>query len=86
MGMEPEDFADEAHEVWPENWPAWELFVTVSTQWRTSAGGVTGLDYGPLFTLMDRLQLAGQQWFDMFDDIRTLEGAALETIRSRDPA
>jgi hypothetical protein len=55
----------------------------VSTQWRTSAAGATGLDYGPLFSLMDRLGHTGQAWFDLFDDIRILESAALGTMRDK---
>ena len=55
----------------------------MSTQWRTSAAGATGLDYGPLFALMDRLGHTGQAWFDLFDDIRILESAALGTMRDK---
>lgn len=39
-----------------------------------------GLDYTPLFTLMDRQGLTGQDWQDRFDDIRTLEAAALSAM------
>ena len=54
----------------------------MGTQWRTSGmGGYIGLDYGPLFELMTRQGLSGQEWQDMFDDIQTLEAAALEQIR-----
>lgn len=47
------------------------------TQWRTGMSGAVGLDYGPLFTRMDRLGLAGPEWEDLFADVRTLESAAL---------
>jgi hypothetical protein len=43
-------------------------------------GGVVGLDYGPLFVLMDKQGLAGDAWAYMFDDIQTLEAAAVQTI------
>ena len=44
-------------------------------------GAYIGLDYGPLFTLMDRQGLQGQDWQDVLDDIQVLEAAALEQIR-----
>ncbi len=34
------------YEVWPENWNTIEMFLRVQTQWRTTSGGVIGLDYG----------------------------------------
>jgi len=54
----------------------------VSSQWRTAGmdGRRIGLDYGPLFTLMDRQGLTGQDWQDRFDDIRALEAQALDTL------
>jgi hypothetical protein len=58
------------------------LFCQLHTQWRTNAtGGHIGLDYGPLFELMTRQGLQGQEWQDMFDDVQVLEAAALEQIR-----
>ena len=85
-GFEPEDYETDPVEIWPENWPAWALFVTVSTQWRTAGmGSYIGLDYGPLFIVMDRQGLQGQAWLDMLDDIRTIESAALEQIRANTP-
>jgi hypothetical protein len=32
---------------------------------------------------MDRLGHTGQAWFDLFDDIRILESAALGTMRDK---
>jgi hypothetical protein len=81
-GFELEDFAEPPFEIWPDNEPPWRLFCAVGTQWRTSGmGGYIGLDYSPLFELMTRQGLSGQEWQDMFDDIQTLEAAALEQIR-----
>ena len=81
-GFELEDFAEPPVEIWPDNEPPWRLFCAVGTQWRTSGmGGYIGLDYSPLFELMTRQGLSGQEWQDMFDDIQTLEAAALEQIR-----
>jgi hypothetical protein len=40
-----------------------------------------GLDYGPLFTLLDRRAPDPQVWQTMFEDVRTLEAEALECMR-----
>lgn len=82
MGFAPEDYEDEELEVWPENWRPWLLFVRVSTQWRTGGmGSYIGLDYTPIFEVMHRDGLSGQDWHDTFDDLRAIEAAALEQIR-----
>lgn len=72
------------YEVWPDNMPAINLFNTISTQWRTSMGGVTGLDYNVLFNRMDRMKLSEQEYEWMFDDIRVIESEALSAINSKD--
>ena len=49
----------------------------VQTQWRIGMNGATGLDYVPLFTLMDKRGLSGEAWQQLFDDVRVIESAAL---------
>jgi hypothetical protein len=73
------DYEEEA-EVWPENWPAFRLFLLMQTQWDVGMAGRTGLKYQVLFDLMDRQQLSGDEWQEMFDDIRELETAALNAM------
>jgi hypothetical protein len=81
-GFAPEDFAHEVFEVWPENWPAWCLYARVSTQWRVGGmGSYIGLDYNPLFILMQAMGLQGDDYLNMFDDIRAIERGALQFFR-----
>ncbi len=83
-GFEPEDYETDPVDVWPENWPAWDLFCMVSTQWRTGGmGSYIGLDYGPLFVVMNRLDLKDEAWLAMLNDIRVIEAEALDTIRGQ---
>lgn len=83
FGFKASDFGDV--EVWPDNMPAINLFNTISTQWRMSGmGGPTGLDYNVLFNRMDRMKLSEQEYEWMFDDIRTIESAALAAINRKD--
>jgi len=77
------DFAADAIEIWPENYPAYQLFGFLSTQWRTSYGGVTGLDYNVLFHKLDRMKLSDDEYAWMEADIRVMESAALDEIQSQ---
>ena len=55
----------------------------MSTQWRTSMAGATGLDYSALQPVMRMSGIPRQQWPSVFESIRILEDAALETMRSK---
>lgn len=68
-------------EVWPENWPAFQLFAEIATQWRIGMNGPTGLDYLVLHRELDDLGLAGEERRQMKSDIRVLEQAALTAMR-----
>lgn len=69
-------------EVWPENWPALDLFMQLNTQWHVGMNGATGLRYEALYPLLDRHGYTGDGWDDMFADIRTLERVALATMNA----
>jgi hypothetical protein len=84
-GFTPADYEEEA-EVWPENWLAFSIFEQMGTQWKTGMAGATGLDYGTLFILLDRHGLSGDDWWQMFDDIRRCESQALKTMQDNKPA
>ena len=84
-GFTVADYADdEPVEIWPENMQAINLFSSISTQWRMSTNGATGLDYSVLFTRMDRLKLSDQDHDWMFEDIRVIEAAALTAMNKKD--
>lgn len=79
MGWEPEDYEDEEpFEVWTENWQAFTLFQSLSTQWRVGFNGPTGLDYTAAYPLIDRFSNNDPDaWASLFADLRVLESAAL---------
>lgn len=82
-GMPASHFADAYRaEVWPENWQAWRLFESLATQWRASAGGVTGLDYAVLTEEIRLLRLSDEEQVRLRNDIRVLEVAALNEIHT----
>jgi Phage related hypothetical protein (DUF1799) len=56
-------------------------FIAMGTQWRLGPAGPIGLDYAALPAVMRLMGVAKGSRADVFDDIRTLEDAALETMR-----
>lgn len=79
-----EDFEPDPVECWPDCEPALRLFQRLRTQWRTGMNGPTGLDYGPLFALMERMRLGDDEHDALFEDIQTLEAGALEAMHTKD--
>jgi hypothetical protein len=66
--------------VFEENWPALLLFSALGTQWRMGMAGATGLDYAALAAVMDLHEIAPAQRRERFDEIRTMERAALDAM------
>lgn len=75
--------ANEVVQVWPENWQAWELFMQLRTQWTLGMGGPTGLRYEAAYPLLDRIAKEPAQWDSLFDDVQTMERAALAAIHDK---
>jgi hypothetical protein len=71
-------------EIWPENWAAFRLFVSMSTQWRAGMGGPTGLCYEALYPLLDRTASSHEEWEELFDDVRLMEREALSVMQETD--
>lgn len=76
-GLLPDDIDRSAFEVWPDNLPAVETFIALSTQWRTGALGVTGLDYGVLPAVLRIRAIPEPDWADLFDHLQVIESEAL---------
>lgn len=68
--------------MWPENWPAFELFAALRTQWRTSMAGYTGLDYTAVLAVMDAYGTPAEERRDLLDDVHVMELAALAELRA----
>lgn len=65
-------------EVWPENWPAFELFTRITTQWNVGMGGLVGLRYEALYPLLDRADPG--EWDNLFEAVRAIERGALDQV------
>lgn len=56
----------------------------MQSQWNVGTAGATGLQYLVLFALMDRLKLSDDDHDALFDDIQTLEHAALAAMSAKE--
>jgi len=84
FGLTAGDF-DNVVEVWPDNWPAFVVMESMSTQWRVGAGGATGLDYGVLPDVMRLESIPKKNRTSVFHDVRVMEVEALAVMaESRD--
>jgi hypothetical protein len=62
--------------VWPDNWPAADLFMRCQTQWRWHPDGRrSGLDYGPLLGLGSLYQ--GADLPRVLEDVQVIEATIL---------
>lgn len=82
FGLRPSDY--KPFEVWPENWAAFSLFASLSTQWRVGPAGATGLDYLVLYRELDDMGLTGDEREQMKADIRELEAGALLKMHEKE--
>jgi hypothetical protein len=57
--------------VWEDHWPAVELFIRCITQWRASANGVLGLDYGVVLLMASLYQI--QDLARVMEDLQIME-------------
>jgi hypothetical protein len=83
FGLELPDLESKAEhcEVWPEAWPAVDLFLKVQTQWRGGASGIIGLDYQAVRWLMELYEFDDQRI--MLEDLQVIEARVIETVNSR---
>lgn len=69
-------------DIWPDNWPAIQLYTQFSTQWRVGMAGATGLDMNVFLHALDRRGLSPEDYDDFLGCLRVIEGAALEAMRA----
>jgi hypothetical protein len=81
FGFDADDFEVEVG-VWPDCWASFECFAAMQTQWRTGMSGATGLDYVALEPVMRLQGIPKAEHKSTFEDIRTMEAAALEVMQA----
>ena len=65
-------------EVWPDNWPAVEMFLRCQTQWRTTSAGVCGFDYVALEWLFRLYEVEDQP--TVLENLQVMEAAAVKIL------
>lgn len=84
FGLAREDEPEDAHyDVWPENWPAVQVFSAMQTQWSVSMAGPTGLRYEALPVVMRLRGIPRRDWQDAFYGLQVMESEALKIFAER---
>ncbi|WP_294615407.1 DUF1799 domain-containing protein [uncultured Gilliamella sp.] len=78
FGLTELDYEDEYIEIWQDNLDSFRLFSAMSTQWRATVGGITGLDYNCLPWVMKMQHIKESD--NIFNDIQIMESEALRII------
>lgn len=82
-GLSPSDIA--AVEVFEENYPVYDLFCYMGTQWNMGNAGVYGMKYEVAHHKLDRAwpALEPEEYENRMEDLRVMEFAALATLSER---
>ena len=80
FGLGADDFEEDDVEIWPDNWPGFRLFNALGTQWRTGAGGATGLDYASIRDVASYIGIKKRQIPELFPDLQVMEAEALAVM------
>lgn len=76
-------------EVWPENWPTWEVWLALSTNWRIVSGNgdiaYLGLEYPAIPEALQMVGVKKKQRGQVRIGLRVMEGAALPVLNGEDP-
>lgn len=80
FGLTLDDLDDAPVDIWPDNLAATNVFVSVTTQWRTGFGGVTGLDYNVLPSVFRLVGVPRTDWPDTFECVRVMEAEAMRVM------
>ncbi|MBN5150510.1 DUF1799 domain-containing protein [Stenotrophomonas maltophilia] len=82
-GLKAKHFAAPEVELWPECVLPITIYSRVSTQWRSSAGGLIGLDYQEVHRELDREGLKGDRREEVMAGIRVIEVEAMARLMER---
>lgn len=70
-------------DVWADNWPAVQLFMSMSTQWlRDAAGHQAGLNYGSVPRVEQQLRLHGRRAREAFSGMQVMEAEWVRLVRA----
>ena len=70
-------------DLWPDNWPALNLYLKVNSQWRTGFNGPVALDYNVVLHLIDRMRLSDADYDDLLGSMRVIEKTACPLLQPK---
>lgn len=88
-GQDQDDGDDEpeAHELWPEHWDAWQVFMGVGSQWRLQIGMGAALWQAPSYVeverVMERYRVPAADQDETFRRYQVLESEALKVMNEK---
>lgn len=74
---------DEDVLVWPEAWPALQMFLQLTTQWNNGPAGRTGLRYEAVRTVMDIEEVPRRDRRDLLAQLAVMEAGVLEWLSEK---
>jgi hypothetical protein len=77
LGLTAEEATGPPFEVWPDNWPAINIYCAMRTQWNVGPAGPVGLNYASLGEVWRRLKVPPSDRDQAFQDLQVMEAAAL---------
>ncbi|ANA49262.1 hypothetical protein PMW_137 [Pseudomonas phage phiPMW] len=80
FGLTLEELPQEDYLIWDCNWPAFDVFSNMATQWRVGFNGAIGLDYNAIPFTAKCLGYKNKQVKAMFPDLQVMENEALITM------
>lgn len=81
IGQLTAQLGEDELEIWEENIMAVRIFGDMLTQWNAGPSGLVGLRYESLPVVMRYRGVPAAERAGVFDAVRVMERAALETIR-----
>lgn len=81
FGDHPDDWT-ERHEIPDIMWLSVQVFQSVCGQWRVDFSGPSALDYNVLPWVFETFGVEAGDRMEVFQDVRTMERAALDAMKS----
>lgn len=67
--------------LFPDNWDTFMVFEFMSTQWRTTTGGVTGLDYNVIPLAFQMIDVDKEDQTEVMHGVRVMETTAISIMQ-----
>ena len=78
----PEPEKEPDFEVFPENLDIVKCFISCQSQWNTSFGGITGLDYASVLAVINMYKYSDP--IAVFEGIQIMEAAAMAVMNKKE--